>query len=140
MSDQGKEYADFIAAQLKSESDRRDNINTRAAAAVVGVSGVVTVVLAVFAVLIQKDFTLKGCAKDYLEVALFALLTGAMLAVVAGIPMKYRFPSSKFMKKMIDNPHWKDSQVAARNMTAYSNLVAIDSLRPTNSIKTLIHF
>jgi hypothetical protein len=138
MSDQGKEYADFIAAQLKSENDRRDNINSRATAAVVGASGVVTVVLAVFAVLIHKDFTLEGCAKDYLEVALGALLVGAILAVVAGIPMHYKLPASKFMEQMLNKPHWKDSPVAARNITAYSNLVVIDSLRPANRAKTWI--
>jgi uncharacterized membrane protein len=74
MSDGGKQYAAFIESEVKAENDRHASINTRAAAALTGAAGLVTVVLAVLAVLADENFILSGWAKGWLVAALVALL------------------------------------------------------------------
>jgi hypothetical protein len=49
-----EQYAEFIKEELKAEVARRGSINTRAGTAVTGSVGLVTLVLAAFAVLIEK--------------------------------------------------------------------------------------
>lgn len=135
MSDQGKQYAAFIEAELKAEHDRRASVNTRAAAALTGSAGLVTLVLAVFAVLVGKDFTLSGCAKLWLVVALAALLGGGLFAVLAGLPWRYKATKPATLHYFL-GPSWGDSEVTARGRTAYCNAVVIESLRRGNRIKT----
>ena len=48
--DQGKEYSAFLQERLRSEDKRRESVTTRAGAALTGATGLVTLVLAVFAV------------------------------------------------------------------------------------------
>lgn len=91
MSDQGTQYAAFIEAQLKAENDLRSSIDSRAASALTASTGIVTLVLAVFAVLIKKDFTLTGSAKIFLAGALMALLAAAICALLALQPGKFRY-------------------------------------------------
>ena len=137
MSERGKQYAAFIEAELKAETDRRDSVNTRAATALTSAAGLVTLVLAVFAVLLGKDFRLAGLtgwAKAYLAVALFALLGSAICAVVAGRPWRIKLTKPKTLYMMI-NEHWNDSEEDARNNIAYANVEVIASLRPGTNIK-----
>lgn len=126
--DQGKEYSAFIQEQLHSEDKRRESVTTRAAGALTGATGLVTLVLAVFAVFLGKDFTLKGCAKNWLLVAIIALLIAAALAVVAGYPAKFDTPTAGTLGTMVNN-RWLDHEVDARNIAAYINTALIVSLR-----------
>ncbi len=52
--DQGKTYSAFIEAQLKAENDLRASVTARANSALTGATGLVTLVLAVFAVFLGK--------------------------------------------------------------------------------------
>jgi hypothetical protein len=116
--DQGKQYAAFIEAELKAENERRDSVNSRAATVLTGSAGLVTLVLAVFTVLIGKDFKLTGCAKDWIEVSLVALLLAAMCAVVAGVPWTSTSTNAKTLHSF-RTTYWGDTEVTARGKTAY---------------------
>lgn len=134
MSDQGTEYANFISAQLEAENDRRTSVNTRAGAALTGATGLVTLVLAVFAVFIpNQHIVLSGWAKGSLAVALFALLACAFCAVMAGLPWRSRVTDLPTINQMVDE-HWEDDEVDARNVTAYANVLVLGSLRSGTDI------
>ena len=134
-ADQGTQYAKFIEAELKAENDRRDSVNTRAGAALTSAGGLVTFVLAVFAILVGKDFVLVGCAKIYLVGALFALLGSAFCAVMAGLPWRFDVATPETLFKMVDQERWGDDEDDARCHTAYANVVVLSSLRAGTSIK-----
>ncbi|MGY2029037.1 hypothetical protein ACW9HR_10610 [Nocardia gipuzkoensis] len=134
MAEQGAEWAAFIHDQLNREYSRRDALNTRAAGAVTSATGLVTLVLAVVAVLKGKDFTLTGGALVALYVAMLALLGSAVLAVLAGVSWRYRVTSIDSMRAMLVD-HWTDSEVDARYVSAYCNLETVVSLRTGSSLK-----
>jgi hypothetical protein len=134
MTDQGRQYAAFIEAELKAEHDRRDSVNSRATSALTGSTGLVTLVLAIFAVFVGKDFTLTGWAKGFLVAALFALLLSACCAVFAGLAWRFEATSPETLQEMLGS-HWTDSEVTAREITAYCNVVTLDSLHRGTEIK-----
>lgn len=127
-ADQGKEFASFVDAELKAECDRRASVNTRAGAALTGSTGFVTIVLAVFAVFVGKEFTLCGSARVFLAIALLCLLLAAVCAVVAGFPWKSQVPSPYYLQSLLDN-HWTITEVDARNITAANKVGRIRTLR-----------
>ena len=132
--DQGKQYSAFIEAQLKAENERRDSVNSRAATALTGSAGLVTLVLAVFTVLVGKEFKLSGNAKLFLAVALIALLVAALCAVVAGIPWTSTATKPKTLH-WFRTSRWGDTEVTARGMTAYCNAMSVERLRPGTNVK-----
>ncbi|WP_431972546.1 hypothetical protein [Nocardia sp. bgisy134] len=135
MSDQGKEYAALVLAELKNEHDRRDLLNTRATSAATGSTAIVTVVLAVVSLLIGKDNPLSSSAKLALVVALSLLLVSAALAISAGLSWRSKSVSIVTMEKMLST-QWKDHEVDARNIVARCNLEAIRTLRQGTATKT----
>lgn len=137
MTEQGKQYASFIEAELKAENDRRSSINTRAAAALTGAAGLVTVVLAVFAVLVGKDLTLTASARSRLVVAMMALLGAGLFAVLAGLPWRYKATKPATLLYFLEQS-WGDTEVTARGRTAYCNVVVVKSLRRGNVIKSAL--
>ena len=134
MPDQGAEYARFIEAQLKSEYDRRDTVNSRAGAAITSATGLVTITLVVVAVLKGKDFTLHGGALVALFVAFFALLLSAAMAVLGGMNWRFQVTSVATMKAMVGE-RWGDSEVSARGVAAFCNVKTINTLRAGTNIK-----
>src|SRR6266567_1786266 len=92
--EQGTEFASFIQEELNQEYSRRDSVNSRAATSITASSGLVTVTLAVIAILKGKDFTLNGWALRWLIIALALLLMAAILAVLAGMNWKYKVGST----------------------------------------------
>lgn len=133
--DQGKQYAAFIEAQLVAEHDRRNSVNSRAATVLTGAAGLVTLVLAVFAVIIGKDFTLSGAARNWLLFSLMMLLLAAVAAVLAGYPWRNRVVSPDTLQTFLEDPRWGDSEVLARNLTSRANVEALRKLRSGTSIK-----
>jgi hypothetical protein len=127
-------YAAFIASELNAENARRDSINSRAAAGLTGSVGLVTLVLAVFAVLIGKDFVLTGWAKTFLVIALMALLVAAVFAVAGGFPWRLRLTAPETLHAMLDS-HSNDSEDTARDAVAFCNTTVIESLRSGTAIK-----
>jgi hypothetical protein len=128
-SEQGTGYAEHIKAELETELARRDSVNERSSKTLTSAGALVTLALAVFAVLIGKDFTLSGWAKGFVVAALVFLLLSAICSVIAGFPwtitrMKYGSLEAMLRK------HWGDTEVTARGVTAYANLQVIKSLRP----------
>jgi hypothetical protein len=134
MSDQGTHYSAYINAELQAELSRRESVNGRSATALTSSTGFVTLVLAVFAVFVGKDFILSGGAKISLAVGLFALLAAGICAVIAGFPWRIKLATTETLRKMV-NEHWTDSEVTARGNAAYANVVVLESLRPGTNIK-----
>lgn len=134
--DQGKQYAAFIDAQLKAEYDRRDSVNSRAGSALTGAAGLVTVVLAVFAVFLGKDPVLTGFAKISLGAAVILLLFAAAAAVMASYPWAINTAEPDSLRSLIeDNQWWGGTETSARNITSGMNLDTIKELRRGTSIK-----
>jgi hypothetical protein len=127
-ADQGKEFAAFVDAELKAEQDRRASVNTRAGTALTGSTALVTLVLAVFAVFVGRNFTLSGWARAFLAIALVFLLLAAICAVVAGVPWTSGVPSPRYLQSLLDD-HWHFDEVDARNIAASAKVDAIRMLR-----------
>ena len=132
--DQGRQYSEFVEAELAAEGARRDSVNSRAATALTGSAGLVTLVLAVFTVFIGKEFTLSGWPKWFLAMALIALLAAALCAVVAGVPWIAPATKAKTLHRFRTS-RWGDTEVTARGMTAYCNAVGVERLRPGTRVK-----
>jgi hypothetical protein len=133
MADEGKQYAAYIEAQLAAEIDRRESAN-RGSATVFSASGLITIVLAVFAVLLPKDHPLTGGAKAFLGVALLALLGSAICAVVAGRPWRIALVRPDTLYSMVGE-RWHDPEDYAQQATAFANAEAIVSMRPGTTTK-----
>lgn len=129
-----KIYAAFIEAELKSENDIRTSVNSRAASALTGATGLMTLALAVFAVLVGTQHVFTGCARVWLVVALACLLSAGGCAVLAGFPWSQELTSTRTLDKML-NDRRDDPEDVARDAVAYCNAVAIQSIRHGTSIK-----
>jgi hypothetical protein len=136
---QGSEFAAFIEEELKQEFNRRDLVNARSTTAITASTGMVTVVLAVIAVLKGKDFTLTGWSLRMLFVGLLALLAAAVLGVLAGLSWGYKVLSGKALKE-VSGPRWPTPEQTARSMIAQFNVVTITTLRKGNDIKFWLFF
>ena len=125
----GEAYAKFIEAQLANELARRDSVNTRAATALTTATGLVTLALAVLAVLRGKDFVLtSGQAKVWLIIAVIALFVSAVCAVGAGVPWTMQLIDPTTLDAMV-GPRWKDPADKALKNTAFANTLLLKGLQ-----------
>jgi hypothetical protein len=129
MSEQGTGYSEYVEAELAAEHARRDSVNERSSKTLTSAGALVTLTLAVFAVLLGKDFTLSGWAKSFVVAALAFLLVSAICSVVAGFPWTMTRTKYATLEAML-RKRWGDTEVTARGATAYANLQVIKSLRP----------
>ena len=114
---------------LAAEHARRDSVNERSSKTLTSARALVTLTLAVFAVLLGKDFILSGWAKTFVVAALACLLVSAICSVVAGFPWTMTRTKYSTLEAML-RKRWGDTEVTARGATAFANLQAIKSLRP----------
>lgn len=85
MDEQGSEWVAFIAKELDREYDRRDRLNTRSATTITSATTLLTVSLAVVAVLKGQHFAVSGILKvGFLLGAVVLLLAAAVLSILAG--------------------------------------------------------
>jgi Na+/melibiose symporter-like transporter len=134
-SEQGSQFAAFVQDELAQEYSRRETVNSRAAVAITSSTGLVTVVLAVIAVVRGKDFTLKGWPLFTLVAALICLLGAAVLAVLAGMAWGvYKVASVADLRKLV-GPLWTSTEVTARSTVAQARVEIIDTLRNGNNKK-----
>lgn len=136
-SDQGQQWSDFIAKELDREYQRRDTINTRAAASIAGPTALVTVALAVVAVVKGQHYTVGGALNVWLlVVALVFLLASAVLGILAGAARgAFRLANITDMNRMLGPELWATNEVDARNYTAQLNVLTIRTLRAGNTVK-----
>jgi hypothetical protein len=128
--EQGTQYAAFLDGELKRENDRRSSLLTRASTAVTASTGLVTLVLALFTVVIGKDPSITGAAKWGVTVAVVSLLGSAACALEAGRPKKNREQTAiSTLKSLIDDTNWRESEVNARWQTANITIDQIEKLR-----------
>jgi hypothetical protein len=134
MGEQGTEYGKFIQNELNFEHERRDTVNSRAATAVTSATGLVTVTLAVVAVLKGQHFTFHGASLVLLAIGLLAFLISGVLAVLAGLNWRYDVASIDALRQM-STDRWIDRETTARSLIAQCNVHTINSLRAGNNIK-----
>ncbi|BBZ51499.1 hypothetical protein MHEI_32160 [Mycobacterium heidelbergense] len=86
MYEQGSEWVAFIAKELDREYGRRDRLNTRSATTITSATTLVTVSLAVVAVLKGQHLAVSGVLRvGSLLSALVLLLAAAVLSILAGV-------------------------------------------------------
>ena len=137
MTAQGQYYADFIAAQLKDEFERRDWLNDAAISLVTRSTGLLTLVIAALAFLVGKTGNVPGLVEVCVVVAVIALLTSACLAVYLTLDYKFLIATTGTMRSMLTS-HWNDSESRALHATAHCNLKTIETLRPGTRRKSRI--
>ena len=136
MAEQGSVWLSLIENELKFEHDRRNSINTRAATAVTGTAGFVTVLLAVITALRGKDYTLPLPGIVALSFALLALFSAALYGLVAGASRGYTPISARGMQAMLTPRFWTDcDEVDARAHAARIYIKELKTLREGNDKK-----
>ncbi|MBS0338421.1 MAG: hypothetical protein JSS40_16795 [Proteobacteria bacterium] len=136
--DQGREWVEFIGKELDREYTRRDTINTRSAASITSATALVTISLAVIAVIRGEHYTvgLPAWKVWLLGAALVCLLTAAIFGILAGATAsRFRIASTKDMTRMLSAELWGYHRIDARNETAKLNIKAIRTLRAGNTAK-----
>jgi hypothetical protein len=137
-TDQGREWVEFIGKELDREYTRRDTINTRSAASITSATALVTISLAVIAVIRGEHYTVGIAAWKVwiLAAALLCLLAAAIFGILAGATAsRFRIASTNDMTRMLSAELWGYHHIDARNETAKLNIKAIRTLRTGNSIK-----
>jgi hypothetical protein len=135
--DQGTEWVDFIGKELDREYSRRDVINTRAAGTITGTTALVTVSLAVVAVIKGEHYPVGSALQVGLLVgALLGLLIAAVLSILTGaLSGRYRLAAVEDMNRMLSAELWASNEIDARNYTGQLNVLAIRTLRAGNTLK-----
>jgi hypothetical protein len=134
VTDQGTQYAAFIDAELEREIARRESANTRAGAALTRATGLVTLVLALFAIFLGKDSLVTGWAKGFIAGAVVVLLAAGACAVVAIRPQPEDVVGTETLRTLLTD-HWTDTETSARNQTARMVVDRIDELRSVTTAK-----
>lgn len=136
-SDQGREWVQFIRTELDREYARRDTINSRSAGSVTAATALVTVSLAVVAIVKGQSYAVAGTLDVWLlAAALLFLLGAAVLSILAGATRgRFSLAAVNDMHRMLGDELWPINEVHARNYTAQLNLLAIRTLRAGNAIK-----
>lgn len=135
-SSQGTQYASFIEAELKRENERRTAVIARAASVMTGSAGLVTLVLALIAVIIGKDTAITGGAEACVAIAVLALLGSAACSLQASRARRSNeLTSVETLRELIGQQHWKDTEVTARYQTAHITIEQIERLRKGSAIR-----
>lgn len=137
MTDNGAHYAEFIAAQLKDEYDRREWLSEAATTMVTRSAGLLTLLIAAAAFVNAKSYAASLPVKIGVLVVITALLCSACCAVLAILDHRFMIVSTKSLRKMVTS-RWTDSDERARLATAHCNLTTIESLRPSTKRKARI--
>jgi hypothetical protein len=137
LSEQGDCYASFVEAELKREFERKDKLDARSSAAVIGSGGLLAVAVAGLAVVKGKDFTLEGVSAILLAVGLLLFLAASLLGSLASLNWKYEVATADTLSAMIES-HWVDTEPTAKNSCARLHISTIASLRPINNWRALL--
>jgi hypothetical protein len=136
-ADQGREWVGFIVKELDREYTRRDLINSRSAGSITSATALVTVALAVVAVVKGEHYTVAGALHVWLLVgALLFLLGAAVLSILAGaVGGSFHLAAVGDMNRMLGLELWGIDDIDARYYTAQLNVLAIKTLRSGNTLK-----
>jgi hypothetical protein len=135
--DQGREWVEFIGKELDREYARRDVINSRSAGTITSATALVTLSLAVVAVVKGQHYIVAGALHVWLLAAALLLLLGAaVFSILAGAARGgFSLAAVKDMRRMLSAELWAVNDIDARNYTAQLNVLAIRTLRAGNTIK-----
>lgn len=135
-SDQGSQYHAFIEAQLKAEYDRRTTLEARGLAVVTSSGTLVTLVFAVGAFALGKDYRPSRVGVVALGISLVLFIGAAVFGLLANFLRKYKVASPATVNLMLTT-HWTDTEVSARNVCAVANTDTLNSLRDGSNDKAL---
>jgi hypothetical protein len=133
-SDQGTQYHAFVTEQLKAEYDRRTALEARGLSVVTSSGALVTLVFAVAAFTLGKDYKPSAVAKIGLGVSLVLFVVAAGFGLLANFLRKYKIVSAATLDLMLTS-HWTDSETAARNICAVVDSSTLISLREGSNDK-----
>lgn len=134
MAEQGEAYASHVEAELKAEYERTTALNTRAAAITTTSSAFLALVFTLTAVVTGKDFKATDWGARGVVAALVFFVAAELLGLVAGFSRKYTVTALDTLEAMVEE-HWRDDEVDARNVVAFTNVKTIGSLREGNNAK-----
>lgn len=135
MSDQGSVYAAFVEERLKTERERRATQEARAIAVVTSSAALVSLIFALAALVIGKDYQFTSGAKWFVVAALALFALGGLSALIAGLLLEYDVPDDATLQACLGN-HWTDTETSARLSCAWMNLDTLLSLRRGNNRKS----
>lgn len=135
MPDQGSTYASFLEGALKAERERRAALDSRATSVVTASAAFVTLVVALVAWILGKDYRYVTSGATYIIlIALAFFIASSVCALIAGQLREYEVPDPETLRLFLSS-RWTDTEVTARNNCGWLNLDTLSSLRVGNHIK-----
>jgi hypothetical protein len=135
MDNQGVVYATFIEGELKTERERRANLDSKGSSLITSSGGVVTLLAAVGAFLAKSGaFVLPSVARIPLAVSLGAFVIAVGCGIMATWLHKYTVADVVDLDAMITS-HWTDDATDSRNVVSKLNIATLDTLRKKNGRK-----
>lgn len=137
MSD-GARYASFVEQELKAERDRRVTLDGRGQAVVTTSAGLVALLGAVGAIVInRKDFALPAVARYPLLSALILFVAATGFGILATINFKYDVASKETLAELV-RAHLTDADDIALASILTTNVTTIVTLRRGNDKKAAL--
>ncbi len=124
----------MLATRLKSERDRRAAMEARAITVITSSSALISLIFALVAILVGKDYKFMSGAKVIVVIALVIFAVSALCALFAGQLRTYKVPSQTTLLATL-NEHWADSEVDAVLACSYMDYDTLLSLRLGNDHK-----
>jgi hypothetical protein len=133
--EQGLVYYSFIQASIKEERDRRSAQESRATGVVTSSGALVTLVFALVAVVLGKDYKFASGATWLVIAALGLFALASLFALLAGLLLKYEVPDKRTLEATLGS-HWTDTEASARLACAWMSLDTLLTLRSGNNRKS----
>ncbi|WP_378735300.1 hypothetical protein [Nocardia brasiliensis] len=136
MADQGTTYAAFIAAELKTERERRATFDARGQALVTTSSALFTLFAGV-AALVKTPATTRLPTEGLVAgiVTLLLFVGAAICGVIAGWNGQYEVAKSDTLDALVSESRWTDDEVDARNNVSALAARTVRTMRETTNFK-----
>jgi len=133
VSDQGAAYSYFLVEELERESKRRESIDSRAMATVAG-SGAIVALGGLILTFGQASAGKGNHSVGLATAATLAFLAAATVAIVAGLPRRYKAAEVAMLRAMTSRLG-TDHEDRARRFCAKRRLESLETLRDGNNLK-----
>lgn len=135
--DHGTVYLAYVEKQLVSERERFGNLDNKGAALITSSGTLVTLVLAVSALVTSRaSFQLNGANIVLAVVALTLFVLAAIAGLITNWTRNYEVPSADTLDDLWKvKKYWKRAEPAARNTVIRWDINTIRTLRAVNNRK-----
>jgi hypothetical protein len=134
MTDQGKNYSEFVSHNAELEQSRRSSLDARGVGILTSNGAVTTLIFGILAVIKGENFVLTTAARWGVIVTLALLMVSAFFGMYATRLIEYEIASIADLQKMTGEL-WTSSETTARNICAASTISTVDTLRKGNNTK-----